>query len=488
MACIRNIFFKETELDCIVSQNSNYIVIDQGTSSTKAFLFNSKGEVIYGNKIKHSLARPKPFHVESDSKSILNACIELFLNMVDVSGGNLIAGAGLGVQRSTFLFWDKKTLEPITPALSWQDCRAQIIADEFSHHGSRIWDITGAPLSGFFGGPKFLYMVRNYRYLAKKIKSNELFFGPLSAFLTHSLTGKAVVDESIACRSQLFNLKTLSWSKVLLDLFEVPPSALPRLVTTDYDFGNILNTTIPLKFVMGDQQASLVGQTGFKTNIVASNFGTSGSIQCNTGENVYIVSGLISSVLFSNKVTRLNMVEGTINSCNSIFSHLEKILNIDHKNMDWEKRCIKHSTEGIFLPGFSGLASPYWRGGFDDIYWELKKNNANSIIRAGMESIGFLVYDIINTIQPILKSNPTKLYASGGGARVPLLQFISNLLKIPVENSSMKDSTAFGLYKLLNPNYNYPNIKSNQIFFPSKMNMNKKIKQWHAAISSIKKC
>ena len=219
-----------------MSASSNYIVIDQGTSSTKAFLFDSQGRVNHTSKIKHSLSKPEPFHVECDSQTILNACIKLFHDMITAAGGQLIAGAGMAVQRSTFLFWNKQTLEPLTPALSWQDSRAHGIVDEFSQHQEWIWDITGTPLSGHFGGPKFLYMIRNNKHLAKKVKSNEVIFGPLSAYLIHALTGKAAIDESIAGRSQFFNLKTRSWSPDCLDLFEVRVSTLPRLVSTGYDF------------------------------------------------------------------------------------------------------------------------------------------------------------------------------------------------------------------------------------------------------------
>ena len=236
---------------------------------------------------------------------------------------------------------------------------------------------------------------------------------------------------------------------------------------------------------MGDQQAALIGQAGLKPGSMACNFGTSASVQYNTGAEPNILPGLISSVLFSDDRHRFNMVEGTINSGNSIFYHLEKVLDIEHHNMHWDQRCSDHSTSGIFVPGFSGLAAPYWSGGFDDIYWELDKRDHNAVIRAAMESIGFLVYDIIRSLEPIIKSRPAKLTASGGGARDSLLQFIADLVMVPVEHSAMRDLTAYGVYRLLNPDQDYSAFKSDKIFYPSKNNVDKKIKQWHAAIASI---
>ena len=168
----------------------NYIVIDQGTSSTKAFLFNTDGKILHQNRIKCSLHKPKPFHVETDPLLILKDIKKLFKEMVDVSGKSTIICVGMAVQRSTFLFWEKKSCIPVTPALSWQDCRASNIAENYQSYGKKLWSITGTPLSAHFGGPKFLHMLKKHPSLRRKIKRGELYFGSLSNYIfgtMHSL-------------------------------------------------------------------------------------------------------------------------------------------------------------------------------------------------------------------------------------------------------------------------------------------------------------
>jgi glycerol kinase len=468
----------------------NYLVIDSGTSSTKAFLFNNDGQILHSHKIKHELSRPKKYHIESDATVILDACSTLFKNMVQASGDTPIHSVGLAVQRSTFLFWEKESCTPVTPALSWQDSRARAIADEFSDQGKKLWEMTGTPLSAHFGGPKFLHMIRNDSHLKKRVQSGELYFGPLSAFLSQAITGTPGVEESIACRSLLYNLHTGDWSNFALDLFSINREMLPPLIPVKTYFGPMFETDICMSLVIGDQQAALIGHAGLTPGNVASNFGTSGSVQFNAGKKPVVLDGLISSVLYSDENEKYFMVEGTINACNSLFYHLEDELGIPHEKMKWNSRALSTETDGIFIPGFNGIAAPYWTTGFEDIYLGLDKDSKldkDQIVRAGMESIGFFVNDILKCLDPVMKSKPELLTAAGGAARTPLLQFIADLTGIPVGHSAMKDRTAFGVYRLLNPNYKGDASKNvDEIFSP---NPSEKIKQknsqWRDAIKNI---
>ena len=469
-----------------------FLVLDQGTSSTKSFLFDIQGTLEHSAKIKHSLTRPAPYHVECDPITILEACrslIDQALSVVKAKGGT-IQSMGLAVQRSTFLFWERKSMEPRTQALSWQDSRAHSIIKDFEPHQNQIKRITGTPLSAHFGGPKFLHCLIEDRTLKQEVLSGNILFGPLSAFLTHALTGTPAVDESIACRSLLFNLSTGKWSKKLLDLFQVPRSSLPELVPIKHSFGTIVPGNIQLQCVVGDQQAALIGQGGRKIGTLAMNFGTSGSVQFNVGDRPVLVPGLISSILTSSNTNRMFMVEGTINACNSLFYHLEKELNIPHKQMHWHKRCQERKTNGVFIPGFTGLAAPYWISGFPDIYEGIDTSDPNDIIRAGMESIGFLTYDILEQIKTIATSWPKKLTASGGGARPPLLQFIADLTNLPVCHSTMKDRTAYGVYQLIRPKEkNLSKLEEsyfNLTLHPSlaKDQQKSKVNCWHKALGT----
>ena len=469
-----------------------FLVIDQGTSSTKSFLFDTQGALLLSDKIKHSLNKPAPYYVECDPLPILNACKSLIeqSQLYATKQGYNIHSMGLAVQRSTFLFWDKYSLEPRTQALSWQDSRAATLLKNFKSYRNEIVRLTGSPLSAHFGGPKFLHCIKENPSLKKDVQSGNLLFGPLSAFLTHVLTGRPNIDESIACRSLLFNIHKRKWSNKLLDLFQVPVHALPELIPTEHNFGIATPGNLPLNCVIGDQQAALIGQTGKVSGSIAMNFGTSGSIQFNTGTKATVLPGLISSILSSSMTHKMYIVEGTINACNSLFYHLEKELNISHKDMQWNKRCEGRKTNGVFVPGFLGIAAPYWTTGFSDIYEKIDISDQNDIIRAGMESIGFLVNDILDKIKPTVPSFPNNLNASGGGAKPPLLQFIADLTNLQVNHSKMKDRTAFGVFKILNSKENR-NLTLKQSFVDSTFNPNmsdvkrkKKIKLWHSTLNS----
>jgi len=462
----------------------NYIIIDQGTSSTKSFLISPTGEILHSNKAKYKLERPKPFHIECDPLIILNDIKILFKEMLCFSVRDNIAGVGMAFQRSTFLFWEKSTCKPVTQAISWQDSRAHKVVDRYKKYEKKLWEITGTPLSAHFGGPKFIQMIENDQNLRRKIQNHDLYYGPLSAFITHAITGKPAIDETIAGRTLIYNINKGRWSKFAMSLFNIPKDCLPALNPVKHNYGKIFDSKIELLAVIGDQQAALIGQNGLKKNTIGTNFGTSASIQYNTGSEPVRIEGLISSVLFSDNSLKTFMVEGTINACNSLFYHLEKILSIPHKNMLWDKRIKGINTKGIFVPGFNGISSPYWKTGFNDIYVDLD-SNPDQIIRAGMESIGYLTNDILQCMMQAELNIPKLLTASGGAGRPTLLQFISNLSDIEIGYSAIKDRTAIGVYKILCGGYSNDDdeVKFQKKFLPKTLPYKKeKLNKWHQTL------
>lgn len=373
--------------------------------------------------------------------------------------GGSIRAVGLAVQRSTFLFWDKETLQPLTPALSWQDSRAKAEVATLETHRDLVQKRTGVPLSAHFGAPKYLHLIRHDASLEQKVKEGMAWFGPLSAFLLHSLTGRACVEPTIANRSLLMHLGTRQWDPELCTLFTVPDNCLPPLTPSLGSFGTVQleSDELPILCVLGDQQAALVGQSGRQPGSIAMNFGTSGSVQMNTGREPVTLRGLISSPLLTTHTQGEYMLEGTINACHALFYWLESELAIPHHQMQWDRRCAKTETEGAYLPGFVGLASPYWIDNLKTRTLGLEKASKNEIIRAAMESIGFLVYDILKVMKQHRPFSTEVLMASGGGARPPLLQFIADITQMPIGHTPMKDCTAFGVYRLLRENLGNPN-------------------------------
>lgn len=468
------------------------LVIDQGTSSTKVFLFNSSNHVIFSVRDKHALNHPKPGYAEADALAIVLACKKLVQEAVYFARDKdiHISAAGIALQRSTFLFWDRKTLNPLTPTLSWQDGRASDIVKHSREHSETIFKITGAPLNAHFGGPKFAHLVNQSNSLKKKVDEGSAIFGTISAFLTQHLTGNCYIDESIASRFIMMNLDNCRWDRKLLDLFDTPIDCLPQLVPSIHNFGsiNIDDQRIPLRVVIGDQQAALIGQGGFAPGSVAMNFGTSGSVQINAGQNTAHVDGLISSVLYSDKKERHYLLEGTINACNSLFYGLEEELGISHKDMQWQRRCEETQTKGVFVPSASGIAAPYWVDHIRTVSDGYGNNLPDEIVRAGMESIGFLVNDIWDLAKTHLRVLPQQVMASGGGGRPPLLQFISDLTGLTVTHSIMKDRTALGVHALLIKSQigSWPAIKietdGGHITGMDSKTKNEKIERWKSAL------
>ncbi len=472
-----------------------YIVLDSGTSSSKVFVITKTGAIAFTHREKHSLRRPAPFHVESDARDTFQSCYRLLRKAVRfvTDRGGAILHCGFTVQRSTFLFWDKKSKATLSPALNWQDSRAKEIVDALKPDSSMIRSVTGVPLSAHFGGPKFLHLISHDLSLKDKVKAGTVWFGPLSAYLTHCFTQHAYVDESIAGRSTLMDIDTAQWSPELLDVFQVNPDVLPPLVATNWPYGIITidDLSFPLSCVVGDQQAALIGQGGWLPNSLAMNFGTSGSVQLNTGGKPVHNPALLASVLTSDSATRSYILEGTINACNSLFYWLENELGISHHEMVWHKRAEQHHTDGILIPGFIGLAAPYWTDQFETVLYKLERFNENDIVRAGMESIGLLVNDIVESMKAEHSDCNALITASGGGARPALLQFIADILRRPIGHSAVKDRTAVGVYNILYriDTGSHPEVTvDNDIIFHPKMiaeQRDSKIASWHTALESI---
>ena len=426
------------------------LVIDQGTSATKAFVYDAELNVVHSHKIRHAIHRPKPGWAESDPQEIADSCRRLIDEMMTFCREQSlqVEAIGMAVQRSTFLFWDKETVEPLTPAMSWQDSRASEILDRFRKQTALIESKTGMPLSAYFGGPKFAFTVEHNPEIKRRVDAGTAFFGPLSAYLTHSLTGTPSVDESIAGRSLLFNLESGMWDEELLNIFGISDTTLPPLKPTCGSFGEVSDCGAPLLCVIGDQQASLIGHGHQESGDVAMNFGTSGSVQVNSGENLTIVPSLLTNVLNSTESHRSFMLEGTINSVGSLFRWLEGHLGISHEDMKWDSRC-HGTTSGVLVPGMNGIAAPHWTGEFEPILSALDDASPDEIVRAGMESIGFLVNDICEVIQTDGDINIRHITISGGSGRPPLVQFIADLLGQSLYTSADRDMSGLGTARMV---------------------------------------
>ncbi len=427
------------------------VTIDQGSSGTKVLAFDQRGDVIYRSSRSLEILRPSPAHVEQNPRRVLeethSALDEVLSSIYD--DGHRVAAIGLACQRSSFLLWDRKSGEALTPLVSWQDLRAKDICAEFVSYRKTIYEKTGLPLTGHYGGPKFLWFLRHEPRMSQWLRSGDTVYSPWNSFLLRHLTeeGTCAVDESIAGRSLFFNIFERSWNEDLLTLFRVPHDILPEIQPTCHLYGHYLfrDRPIPLACSIGDHQAALLGMGGFETGRCALNYGTSGGVLINIGRKPHLVDGLLTSILHSTSAEAFYAAEGTVNAVGSLFEWFEVEKGVKGASRDWEERIAPSSHGWFMLPGMYGVAAPYWKETAPTLFHGPGEPPPVEIqIRAGMESIAFLMADILEILNRIPGFEVQRVTAGGGAGRRPLLQFQADLLGIPIRHLSVMDATALG--------------------------------------------
>ena len=426
------------------------LAVDQGSSATKVLALDPQGRPIYQTSRPLRTERPKPSHVEQDPVHVLEETRDA-LNQVIASvlgDGHDILCMGLACQRSSFLLWNRDRGEAFTPIISWQDLRAQDLCNDFQDQRETIYAKTGLPLTGHYGGPKFLWLLRHDPHVSRKIEERGTAFSPLNSYLLWHLTEERVfvTDESIAGRSLLYNIHERRWDRDLLDLFQVPEFLLPQVWVTSRLYGHyrFRDRRIPITCSIGDHQAALLGLGGFEKGQCAINYGTSAGVLTNVGATPQIIRGLLSAPLYSDPHEAIYEVEGTVNAVGSLFEWFEKEQNLPNVSRNWENLMAPSSRGWILVPGMYGIAAPYWHERkISEFVGEGEMPDWTVLVRAAMESIAFLVADCLERIRNA--SLPVReVFAAGGVARDPLLQFQADLLGLPVRRSSVKEATALG--------------------------------------------
>ena len=427
------------------------VTIDQGSSATKVLAFDQRGKAVYRSSRPLRIGRPSPTHVEQSPSHVLEesrSALEEVLTSIHHDGHD-VAAIGLACQRSSFLLWDRETGEAFTPIISWQDLRAKDIGAELAAYRETIYQKTGLPLTGHYGGPKFLWLLRHEPRMPGWLGSRGAVYSPWSSFLLWHLTEEKIcaVDESIAGRSLFFNISERSWDKTLSELFQVPIEILPEIEPTCHVYGHyrFKNRSIPLVCSVGDHQGALLGMGGFEIGRCALNYGTSGAGLINIGTKPHIVDGLLTNIGYSSPGEAFYTVEGTVNTVGSLFEWFEIEKGVRGASRNWEKRMAPSSNGCLMLPGMYGIAAPYWRETAPTLFHgSLEPPSIEIQIRAGMESIAFLIADILERLNQIPGFEIQRITAGGGAARKPLLHFQADLLGIPIHHSSMTDATALG--------------------------------------------
>lgn len=488
---------------------SSFILsLDQGTTSSRAIIFNRFGESLSIAQREFKQIYPHPGWVEHDAREIWStqaAIITEALVKADIEGKN-IAAIGITNQRETTLLWDKKTGEPIYNAIVWQDRRTSDYCDALKKEGwtDKIREKTGLVIDAYFSATKIKWLLDHVPGAKEKAQSGCLAFGTMDSWLIWNLTGKEVhvTDVTNASRTMLFNINTLSWDEELLELFGIPKPILPEVKSSSelygYTTGRILLQKVPITGIAGDQSAALFGQMCTKVGMVKNTYGTGCFMLMNVGDKpVVSKNNLLTTIAWKIKDKVQYALEGSVFIGGAVIQWLRDGLGIISASSESERLAnAVTDTEGVYLvPAFSGLGAPYWdqyaRGTIVGI---TRGTTSAHLTRAALESIALQSMDIMRAMEADSGISIQELRVDGGASnnRV-LLQFQADILDTKVVKSKCSEATAVGAAYLAGLAVGYwSNVEEiqrqwqiGQIFEPQKMvDRAERVHAWHTAINA----
>ncbi|GEN81910.1 glycerol kinase [Sporosarcina luteola] len=434
--------------------------LDQGTTSSRAILFDKKGRVVETAQQEFEIFFPQPGWVEQDANEIWNSilsCIAEVLRKADVLPGQ-IAGIGITNQRETTVVWDKNNGNPVHKAIVWQSRQTEEICTQLRNDGysDLFIDKTGLLIDPYFSGTKVKWVLDNVEGARAKAVAGDLLFGTIDTWLVYKLTGGRahVTDYSNASRTLLFNIKELKWDEELLDILNVPASMLPEVKSSseiyayadDYPF---TGHRIPIASVIGDQQAALFGQACFEKGMAKTTYGTGSFMLLNTGEEcVRSKHGLLTTIAWSVDGEVTYALEGSNFVAGSAVQWLRDGLRMFDKSSDSEAYALKvSSSDGVYVvPAFVGLGTPYWdsdaRGA---VFGVTRGTTKEHFIRATLESLAYQTRDVLEVMVTDSGIGLESLRVDGGAVSNDfLMQFQSDILNVPVERPVVNEITALG--------------------------------------------
>ncbi|WP_203341053.1 glycerol kinase GlpK [Planococcus beijingensis] len=441
--------------------SKDYILsIDQGTTSSRAVLFNHKGEIVETAQQEFEQFFPKPGWVEHDANEIWTsvlACIAGVLRKADVDPDQ-IAGIGITNQRETAVVWDRNTGKPVYKAIVWQSRQTGDICKELKEQGHEelFRKKTGLLIDAYFSGTKVKWILDNVEGAREKADNGDLMFGTVDSWLVYKLSGGKthVTDYSNASRTLMYNIYDLEWDQELLDILTVPKSMLPEVRqssevyahTIDYHF---FGQEVPIAGIAGDQQAALFGQACFEKGMAKNTYGTGCFMLMNTGEEgVVSEHGLLTTLAWGVDGKVEYALEGSIFVAGSAIQWLRDGLKILDTAPESEAYATSvESTDGVYMvPAFVGLGTPYWDTDARGAIFGLTRGTTKAhFIRATLESLAYQTKDVVDVMIKDAGIELKTLRVDGGAVSNDfLMQFQSDILDVPVERPVIQETTALG--------------------------------------------
>lgn len=436
------------------------LAIDQGTTNSRAILFTPTGDLVAVHEIGLNQSFPTSGWVEQDPNEMYVNIVTCIKEVVRKSAIAVSAIAAIGItnQRETTIIWDKKTGEPIYPAIVWQDRRTSVICDEYKNNNFEkiIQEKTGLLLDPYFSATKIKWILDNVPGSREKADREELLFGTVDTYLLWKLTnGKShLTDATNASRTLLFNIHTQQWDDFLLDKFTIPTTILPTVCDNAADFGSlditILGIHIPIGSMAGDQHAATIGQACFTPGMAKTTYGTGCFMLLNTGsEAVHSKNKLLTTIAYRLNGQVTYGLEGSIFSAGTTVKWLRDTLKLISKASETETLANSiDSTDGVYLvPAFTGLGAPYWDPHARAAIIGLSRNSGKAeIVRAGLESVCYQTAELLSAINADYNKSITTIRVDGGmTANNWLLQFLADILQIRVQRPDCIETTALGV-------------------------------------------
>ncbi|GAA3874981.1 glycerol kinase GlpK [Leifsonia kafniensis] len=439
------------------------IAIDQGTTSSRAIIFDKAGSIISTGQLEHEQIFPQAGWVEHDPKQIWDNVREVIGQAL--SKANLtrhdIATVGITNQRETAVVWDKNTGEAVYNAIVWQDTRTQPIVDRLAADGGveRFKQKVGLPLATYFSGTKIVWILENVEGAREKAEAGDLLFGTTDSWVLWNLTGGIdggvhVTDVTNASRTMFMDLETLDWDDEILAAFNVPKSMLPTIKSSSEVYGtvgqNSLLREVPVAGILGDQQAATFGQAAFDQGEAKNTYGTGNFLIFNTGtEIIHSKNGLLTTVGYKLGNAPVHYaLEGSIAVTGSLVQWLRDNLGMIGSAEEIETLAASVDDNGgaYFVPAFSGLFAPYWRADARGALVGLTRFvNKGHIARAALEAIAFQTREVLDAVNADSGVPLTELKVDGGAtANNLLLQFQADILNVPVVRPVVAETTALG--------------------------------------------
>ncbi|NMA86994.1 MAG: glycerol kinase GlpK [Tissierellia bacterium] len=436
------------------------MALDQGTTSSRAIIFNHEGEIVQVAQNEFTQIYPKPGWVEHDPMEIWGTQSGVIREVLETAGirPTEIAAIGITNQRETTVVWDKNTGRPIYNAIVWQCRRTANICDDLKAKGleNYVRENTGLVIDAYFSGTKIKWILDNVEGAREKAKNGDLLFGNIDTWLIWNLTrGKVhVTDYSNASRTMIYNIKELKWDERMLEELSIPKSMLPEVRPSSEIYGvtdphTLGGAEIPIAGIAGDQQAALFGQACFEPGMAKNTYGTGCFMLMNTGEEpVASKNGLLTTIAWGVDGKVEYALEGSIFVAGAIIQWLRDELHLITDASDSEYFASKEKdNNGVYLvPAFVGLGAPYWdmyaRG---TIVGLTRGANKNHIIRAALESIAYQTRDVLEAMEEDSNIDLQELRVDGGAvANNFLMQFQSDILGVPVHRPEIIETTALG--------------------------------------------